>query len=471
MNLSSPNQSPVPPRGSPIQVFYNANPDALPTIDRASGIYMWDTTGKKYLDASSGPVVSNIGHGNERVLKAMTEQAATVCFASRAVFQNTPNRQLARRLVDLAGPGFDQAFFACSGSEATEAAIKLARQYVVARGEASRTKVLARNPSYHGATLGAAAVTGDPESDAVYEAVMRVMPKVSAPFGYRTPEGMNRDASARAAADELESIILEEGSDSVLAFIMEPVGGLATGGLVAPDHYYTAVREICTRHSVLLIFDEVMSGAGRTGTFLAAEHWPDCRPDLVTLAKGLAAGYTPLSAVLAPNQIVQTVVASGSFLHGHTYSSNPLSCAIANTVLDEMIEHKLMENAAEVGVYLKNGLQTIAANSQIIGDVRGKGLLLAVEIVADKSTKTTLPPELRAVYRLIEIGTQNGLLLYTRKTAGGKFGEWVMVTPPLTLSRSQADELLELFAKTIADYEQELVSTGLLKTANSSVLK
>lgn len=462
--MSSPSETSLKP-GSPIQVFYSGNRGHLPTIDYAKGVYLWDTEGKKYLDASSGPVITNIGHGNERVLHAMTEQAAKVCYASRAVFENRPNRELAEKLVELAGPGFDQAFLVGSGSEATECAIKLARQSAVARGEVKRTIVLARNPSYHGATLGAAAVTGDPQSDDVFEPVMRIMPKVPAPFSYRLPEGVSAEDHALDCARQLETLILEAGAKNVLAFIMEPVGGLATGGLVAPDNYYRAVREICTRHGVLLIFDEVMSGAGRTGTFLSAEHWPDARPDMVTLAKGVAAGYTPLAAVLAPNSLVEPIVASGGFLHGHTYSANPLSCAVAVAVVDEMLRLDLMTNATETGAYLMEGLKRIAGSSAIIGDVRGKGMLMAVELVADKATKTMIPAEHRAVYRLLEIGIENGLLLYTRKTAGGKYGEWVMVTPPLTLTRAEADELLTLFAKSIQDFERELTEGGALNAA------
>lgn len=453
----------APEHGAAIQVFYGGA-GKMPTIDHAKGVYLWDTDGKKYLDASSGPVITNLGHGNEAVLNAMFEQAKKVCYASRAVFENASNRDLARKLVDLAGPGFDQAFFVGSGSEATEAAIKLARQAAVIKGEASRTVVLARYPSYHGATLGAAAVTGDPQSDEVFAPVMRIMPKVPAPFSYRRPEGMSIEDHALNCARRLDEIIVETGPENVLAFIMEPVGGLATGGLVAPDSYYKAVRDICTKHGVLLIFDEVMSGAGRTGTFLSADHWPDARPDMVTLAKGVAAGYTPLAAVLTPNHLVETILNSGGFLHGHTYSANPLSCAVGIAVVDELLRLDLMTNATKVGAYIMTGLQQIAETSEIIGDIRGKGMLMAVELVANKATRAMIPDEHRAVYRLLEIGINNGLLLYTRKTSGGEFGEWVMVTPPLTMTQEEADELLALFDKTIQDMENELRKSGVLAT-------
>ncbi|PTX03402.1 aspartate aminotransferase family protein [Pararhodobacter aggregans] len=449
-------ESPFSERGGPIQVFY-APLDATrrPMISHAEGIYMWDTAGKRYLDATSGPVVSNIGHGNKAVLAAMAEQAGKVCYASRALFENEANIALAERVAGLAGPGFERVFVVSGGSEATEAAIKLARQYAVAKGEAGRWKVLARNPGYHGATLGAAAVTGDPETDAVFEPVMRIMPRVPAPFTYRTPGNIDADTHARDCAQALETAILEEGPDSVLAFIMEPVGGLATGALVAPDHYYTAVREICTRHGVLLIFDEVMSGAGRTGRFLAAEHWPDARPDMVTLAKGVAAGYTPLGMVLASRGMVQTVVDAGGFMHGHTYSANPLSCAIGDAVLREVMENDLIGNAARMGALLGERLQALAAQSGIVGDVRGLGLLRAIEIVADKTTKTPFPPSRKTIARIVQIGLEKGLLLYSRSTAGGRYGEWLMMTPPLTLTEPQLDEMMALLTEVLSTFEAE----------------
>jgi adenosylmethionine-8-amino-7-oxononanoate aminotransferase len=449
------------PHGGPVQLFYQGK-DAIrrPTVERADGIYMWDTDGRRYIDASSGPVVSNIGHGNPRVLAAMIEQAQKVAFASRTVFENEPNAKLADLITGLAGPGLERAYFVSGGSEATETAIKLARQYAVARGAGGRWKVIARDPGYHGATLGAASVTGDPQAEKTFAPLMPVMPKVPAPFAYRLPPNHDADSYARACATALEDMIRREGPGTILAFIMEPVGGLATGALVAPDDYYRAVREICDRHGVLLIYDEVMSGAGRTGTFLAAEHWPDGRPDLVTLAKGIAAGYTPMGAVLAPAEMVETIAESGGFLHGHTYASNPLSCAIGHAVVSEMLAQNLMANAERMGALLRARLEALKATCSILGDVRGKGLLLAIEIVADQETKAILPAKLKAVYRIIELGVERGLLLYSRRTADGKYGEWLMITPPLIVTAAQVEEIAALIAETLQAYETELRRAG-----------
>jgi adenosylmethionine-8-amino-7-oxononanoate aminotransferase len=446
-----------PSRGGPVQLFYaKKGAPRRPTVARAEGIYLWDTEGKRYIDASSGPVVSNIGHGNERVVRAMTEQARKVAYASRVVFENGPNIELADLVTSLAGPGLERAFFVSGGSEATEAAIKLARQYAVVRGETSRWKVIAREPGYHGGTLGALAVTGDPEADRLFGVLMQPMPKVPAPFSYRLPANHDADSYARQCAATLDDAIKREGPETVLAFIMEPVGGLATGALVAPDHYHRAVREICTRHGVLLIYDEVMSGAGRTGAFLAADHWPDARPDLVTLAKGIAAGYTPLGAVLAPASMVEAVADAGGFMHGHTYAANPLSCAVGLAVVREMIERKMMANAQAMGARLRERLLAVKAKSALLGDIRGKGLLMAIEIVVDKEAKTPPPAELQAAYRIIELGLERGIALYSRRTANGRYGEWLMVAPPLIVTATEVDEIADLIGATLGAYEEEL---------------
>ncbi|HLI11534.1 MAG TPA: aminotransferase class III-fold pyridoxal phosphate-dependent enzyme [Alphaproteobacteria bacterium] len=449
--------------GGPVHSFFLKKGAApRPAIARAEGIYMWDSTGKRYIDASSGPVVSNLGHGNKRVLAAMVEQAEKASFATITAFESEANRRLAELVTGLSGPGLERAFFVSGGSEATEAALKLARQYAVSKGESRRWKVIGREPGYHGATLGALAVTGDPQSEALFGPMMRVMPKVPAPFTYRLPPNHDAESYARHCAAALEETIRREGPETVLAFILEPVGGLATGALVAPDAYYGAVRAICDRYGVLLIYDEVMSGAGRTGRFLAAEHWPAARPDLVTLAKGIAAGYTPMGAVLAPAAMVETVAESGGFLHGHTYFTNPLSCAIGVAVVSEMIERDLMGNAARMGAHLSRRLAALQAQSAILGDVRGKGLLMAIEIVADKGSKAMLPLELLAAQRISELAAARGLLLYTRRTAAGKYGEWLMVSPPLTVTAGEIDMIVELLGETLEAYEGELRRAGVI---------
>lgn len=445
------------PHGGPIHEFFLKKGSLRrPAIARAEGIYMWDTAGHRYIDGSSGPVACNLGQGNRRVLAAMMEQAHKVVFANPPAFESEANIALAELLTGLAGPGLERAFFISGGSEATETALKLARQYAVARGEPRRWKVIGREPGYHGATLGALAVTGDSVAEQLFGPLMRVMPKVPTPFTYRLPADHTPASYAEHCAAALEREIVAQDPGTVLAFIMEPVGGLATGALVAADSYYGAVREICNRYGVLLIYDEVMSGAGRTGTFLAAEHWPAAKPDIVTLAKGINAGYTPLGVVLAPDQMVATITDAGGFMHGHTAYANPLSCAIGHAVVREMIERDLIGNAGRIGERLRQRLEAVQADSAILGDVRGKGLLMAIEIVADKASKRMLPAELMAANRIVELAAARGLLLYARRTSGGRYGEWVMVSPPLIVNAQEIDEISQRIADSLAAYVAEL---------------
>ena len=443
--------------GGPVQLFYlKKSAVRRPTVDRGEGIYLWDMQGRRYIDASSGPIAANLGHANARVIAASDRQIRKVAYASRAFFENDANIELAEIVTRLAGPGLERAFFVSGGSEATESAMKLARQYAITQGQASRWKVLSRNPSYHGGTMGAIAISGDPVSEAAFGQMTRLMPKVPAPFTYRLPEGYTADTYAEQCADALEEKIIREGPETVLAFFMEPVGGLATGALVAPDRYYARVREICSRHGVLLIFDEVMSGAGRTGAFLAAQHWPEARPDIVTLAKGIGAGYVPLGAVLASRAMVDALAEAGGFMHGFTYASNPLSCAIGHAVVSETVDRGLIGNAAAMGARLRGRLEDIQKSSGVMGDVRGKGLLMAIEIVADKASKAILPASAQAIQKIVELGMERGLLLYSRRTANGLFGEWLMVAPPLIVDAQQVDTIAALIGDTLAAFEKQL---------------
>ncbi len=444
-------------RGGPVQLFFlNHAAPRRPMVARGEGIYLWDTHGRRYIDASSGPIASNIGHANARVIEASDRQIRSVAYASRVFFENQANIDLADSVALLAGPGLERAFFASGGSEANESAMKMARQYAITQGQESRWKVLSRNPSYHGSTLGTIAISGDPVSEASFGVMTRLMPKVPAPFTYRLPEGHTPQTYADQCADALEQTIEREGPETVLAFILEPVGGLATGALVAPDSYYSRVRDICSRHGVLLIFDEVMSGAGRTGSFLAAHHWPDARPDIVTLAKGLGAGYTPLGAVLASRAMVDALAQSGGFMHGFTYGSNPLSCAIGHAVVSETVDRGLMPNAAAMGARLKQRLLEVQKDSRVMGDIRGRGLLMAIEIVSDREQKATFPAQAMAISRIVALGMERGLLLYSRRTANGLYGEWLMVAPPLIVDAQQIDTIAGLIGETLQAFEAQL---------------
>jgi len=440
-----------------------ASPGAapLPRVSRAEGLFVWDTTGRRYIDVTSGPVAVNIGHGNPRVLRAMREQAERVCFAYPSTFESESTIRLSELLASEAGPGLECAFFVSSGSEAVEKCLQFARRHALARGERKRWKVISRDPSYHGSTRTTMALSGDPGYAAHLPEGQPVF-LVPAPFSYRVPGGPGAAEYAAQCAEALRERILAEGPDSVLAFILEPVMGFCGGADHAPPAYYRRIREICDEFGVLLVYDEIISGAGRTGRFLAAHAWPDARPDLLTLAKGLGGGYYPLAAFLAPQGMVHTVAGDGGFHLGHTHKGHPLGCAVGLAVLEEMLERKLIERAAETGAYLRGRLNALKGDIPILGDVRGLGMLNAIEIVANPATREMLPRELDVVGRLQAIARARGLLIYGRRTHAGKFGDWLMVTPPLIATREDVDEIVAGLSETLREYQAELAKAGRL---------
>jgi adenosylmethionine-8-amino-7-oxononanoate aminotransferase len=414
-----------------------------PRVARADGIYLWDTDGKRYIDASSGPMVSNIGHSNPRVIAAMKRQMDAATFAYRLHFENDAAEDLASLTASLMPPGLDRIFFVSGGSEAIESCLKLARQYAWVSGERERWKVIALYPSYHGSTLGAVAVTGMQQFTEPFRDMIRVMPKIPAATCYLDRDALSHAERGLKYARLLREEIERQGPESVLAFIMEPVGGASTGALVPPDSWFPEIQAICREYGVLLITDEVMTGAGRTGRFLASEHW-DLRPDIIAMAKGFAAGYAPLGAMAADRKIVDAVLAHGGFAHGYTYAGNPLACAAGLAVLTEVLEQDLIGNAVGKGLKLKGMLEQLMPRYPFIGDVRGKGLLLAFELVADRESMAPLPPSLEAHSRLVEEAYRRGLIIYSRRTRGGTLGDHFMVCPPLTVTDAELDEILAI---------------------------
>lgn len=443
-----------------IQRFWSApGTPALARVSRAQGVHVWDTAGRRYIDVTSGPVAVNIGHGNERVLRAMREQAERVCFAYPSTFASESNIELGKELARHAGMSLDAAFFVSSGSEAVEKCLQFARRYALASGDSGRWKIISRDPSYHGSTHTTMALAADPGYAAYLPAGQPAF-YVPAPFSYRVPGELSADAYALQCAQALREKIVAEGAGTVLAFILEPVMGFCGGADFAPPAYYRRVREICDEFKVLLIFDETISGAGRTGRFLAAHWWPDAAPDLVTLAKGIGGGYYPLAAFLAPERMVEAVVTDGGFHVGHTHKAHPLACAVGLAVLQETHERSLIERAGESGDYLRARLRALQSSIAIVGNVRGLGLLNAIEIVANQTTKAMLPRALDVLGRLQAIARSKGLLIYGRRTHAGRFGDWLMVTPPLIASHDDIDEIVEGLTATLAIYCGELKSAG-----------
>ncbi|WP_339948207.1 aspartate aminotransferase family protein [uncultured Albimonas sp.] len=426
-----------------------------PVLEQARGVYIWDKDGRRYLDGSSGAMVCNIGHSNPNVLAAMQRQMEKATFGYRLHFETEASETLASRLAALMPEGLSRVFFVSGGSEAVESAMKLARQHALATGQGGRWKVISRAPSYHGCTLGALAVTSYTPLTAPFAPMMQAMPKVPAPRAYL--DGLDPDdpETGRHYADLLDAAILAEGPETVAAFIVEPVGGASTGALVPPAGYMERIREICDRHGVLLILDEVMTGAGRTGRFLAAEHW-GTRPDIVVMSKGLGAGYAPLGAMIAHERLVEPVLDAGGFAHGFTYAGNPLACAAGLGVLDEIARQNLCANAETMGEALIARLHGLMQKHELIGDVRGKGLLTAFELMADRATKAPLPAHLNAHQRLVDLAYERGLIVYSRRTRDGTEGDHILVCPPLILEPAHLDEIVEGLDAALAALADEL---------------
>ncbi|WP_371056528.1 aspartate aminotransferase family protein [Rhodosalinus sp. K401] len=442
----------------PSHLFYQGR-QRRPVLDQARGIYMWDVDGKRYIDGSSGAMVCNIGHSNPNVLAAMRAQMERSTFGYRLHFETEASEALARRTAALLPGELDRVFFVSGGSEAVESALKLARQWALATGQGGRWKVISRFPSYHGSTLGALAVTGYDALTDPFEPMMRMMPRVPAPRAYLDGLDPADPATGRHYADMLAAKIEEEGPESVLAFIVEPVGGASTGALVPPAGYMERVAEICRHYGILLIFDEVMTGAGRTGRFTAAEHW-GITPDIMVLSKGFAAGYVPLGAMAAGARLVEPVLDAGGFLHGYTYAGNPLACAAGLAVIEEIERQGLVENAERMGARLMERLEALRQRYPLIGDVRGKGLLTAFEFVADRQSMAPLPPGRAAFHRFVELAYARGLIVYSRRTRGGYAGDHIIVAPPLIVTEAQIDEIAGLLDETLAEFSAEMAAVA-----------
>ncbi len=427
-----------------------------PLVERAEGIYFWTRDGRRFLDGSSGPMVSNIGHGNRHVIEAMKRQMDKVTFAYRLHFENEPAEELARRLADKMPGDLDRIFFVSGGSEAVESAVKLARQWAVATGQPKRWKVICRMPSYHGGTIGALGVTGDLALTETFAPQIRPMPSVPAPTAYRDRDNLTMEQRGLRYADMLEEKILAEGPESVVAFIMEPIGGAATAALVPPDSYFARIREICDRYGILLIHDEVMSGAARTGKYLGGDHW-HCRPDIVTLSKGIGSGYAALGAMAASRKLVRPVLDMGGFQHGYTYAGNPLACAAGLAVLDEMERLGCEQNAAAMGDLLIEELRGLAKRFPFVAGVRGKGLLIGADMVADPGTFAPLPKEKNANQRLLDLAYERGMIIYSRRIRGdGMELDNFMLAPPLIITAEQVAEMVGILGDSLEALAAEL---------------
>ncbi|NCC25902.1 MAG: aminotransferase class III-fold pyridoxal phosphate-dependent enzyme [Deltaproteobacteria bacterium] len=423
-------------------LFYQTR-KKIPFVSRAKGVRIWDHTGKEYIDGCSGAVINNIGHGDPRVLEAINRQAEQTFFVYRTYFENEPAVRLARKLVQNSAPHLERVFYVSGGSEAVESAMKICRQYHYNMGKGSRHVFISRRPAYHGATLGALALTTYSPLEIPFRPIIKDYPKIPAPYCYRCAFGLNYPECGLKCAWDLERVIQEQGSENVAAFVVEPIGGASTGALVPPDTYFAIIQDICAKYGIMLILDEVMTGFGRTGALFAYEHW-NVKADVVALSKGMASGYYPLGAIMTTRTIVDAIVSSGGgFAHGHTYAGNPMACAVGEQVLDIVLEDGLVARSADNGAFLKAELEGLAERFPIIGQVRGKGLLTALELVQEPWSKKSFPPEWSVNLLFTDEAYKEGLLIYPRRPVTGLAGDHVLIAPPLTISREEIGLLME----------------------------
>ncbi|MEK4396735.1 aspartate aminotransferase family protein [Bacillus sp. FSL K6-2860] len=437
-----------------------------PVAVKGEGIYLYDRDGKKYLDGSSGAVTASIGHGIREIIDAMTEQAEKVSFTYRSQFTNEPAEELAYELSTLCPGNLNWSFFVGSGSEATETAMKIAIQHWQEQGKAEKNHIISRWMSYHGITLGALSMSGHIARRERFEPLLEKHPVLSPPYSYRSWLPKEEVKQVEWYVQEFKTVIQRIGKERIAAFIAEPIVGASGAALVPPDGYFEAMKRVCEENDILMIADEVMTGFGRTGKMFAMEHW-GVVPDIMVLGKGMSAGYSPIAAAVSADHVIAPILSgSGSVMAGHTYSGNPLSAAVSLAVIRYMKKHQLPERADLSGRYLMNALKDLQTNHFIIGDVRGKGLLIGIEFVADRLSKTPFPAHAQMTHLVVETAKQNGLLVYPASAGeDGVGGAAVMIAPPLSITQQEMDKLIQLFEQTITQVEQEVINRGFFPSA------
>jgi adenosylmethionine-8-amino-7-oxononanoate aminotransferase len=418
---------------------------SLPVAVGGEGVHLFDAAGRSYIDASGGAAVSCLGHGHPDVTAALHAQADRLAYAHTSFFTNEPAERLAERLVAGAPQGISHAYFVSGGSEAIEAALKMARQYFVETGQPQRRNIIARRQSYHGNTLGALATGGNEMRRKQFRPLLIETHHIDPCFAYRYQEpGESDESYAVRAAQALEDKVLELGPDTVMAFVAEPVVGATAGAVPPVADYLKRIRAICDRHGILLVFDEVMCGMGRTGTLHACEE-DGVAPDLMTIAKGLGGGYQPIGAVLLSQKIFDAFAnGSGLFQHGHTYICHPMACAAALAVQEVIARDDLLANVRAMGAHLSRRLGERFGNHAHVGDIRGRGLFMGVELVEDRSTKAPFDPKLKLHARIKREAMARGLAVYPGGgTIDGVNGDHVLIAPPFIIDAATVDAVVE----------------------------
>ncbi|HEY5789436.1 MAG TPA: aspartate aminotransferase family protein [Gammaproteobacteria bacterium] len=426
-------------------VFHRHTRGQLPVATGGDGVYVIDREGRRYLDACGGAAVSCLGHNHPRVVAALQAQAGQLAYAHTAFFTTEPAEELADFLVGRAPGDLDRVYLVCGGSEAVEAALKLGRQYFDELGQPQRKYFVARLQSYHGNTLGALAVGGNLWRRKQFEPLLMAGHHIAPCYPYREQRpGEGLEAYGLRAAEELRTKLEELGPENVIGFICEPVVGATAGAVPAVPGYLKRIREICDEYGILLILDEIMCGMGRTGTLFACEQ-DGVAPDIVTIAKGLGAGYQPIGAMLASKRIYDTIAnGSGFFQHGHTYLGHPTACAAALAVQQTVEDEDLLGNVNAMGSLLRRRLEERFGDHPHVGDIRGRGLFLGLEFVADRATKVPFAPGLQLHARIKQHGMANGLMCYPMGgTIDGVNGNHVLLAPPFIIEPSHVELIVE----------------------------
>jgi adenosylmethionine-8-amino-7-oxononanoate aminotransferase len=428
-----------------------------PRAVRGEGCFIFTAEGKQYLDAAGGAAVVTIGHGVESVGRAMADQAMQLAYVHSSQFQNSPAEELAERLLAMAPAGLrgsGRVYFTSGGSEATETAIKLCRQYFLECGEPKRTRIVSRKQSYHGSTLGALSVSGNTRRREPFAPLLSEWGHIVPCYCYRCPLGLHYPECNVDCADELGRLLQKEDPKTVAAFIFEPVSGATLGGVPPPEGYVQRIAEICRRHGILLIADEVMTGMGRTGKNFAIQHW-GVTPDLILVGKGIASGYAPLGAVLVAGHVADAIArGSGSFLHGFTYNAHPVAAAAGLAVLEYAAKHRLFERVVPIGRELKQALAPLQKYS-IVGDIRGMGLLVGIELVSDSKTGTPFPPEAHIAQRVAQDVFDAGVVTYPiQGCVDGERGDHLLLAPPYIITTELIQRLAGTLGAAISDLEK-----------------
>ncbi|MGA8038028.1 MAG: aspartate aminotransferase family protein [Candidatus Acidiferrales bacterium] len=428
-----------------------------PRAVRGEGCFIYTDDGRRFLDASGGAAVVTIGHGVESVARAMAEQASRLAYVHSSQFHSAIVEKLARRILKLAPREMQnggRVYFTSGGSEATETALKMARQYWIERGEKKRYRVISRKQSYHGSTLGALSVSGNVRRREPFAPMLPEWGHIAPCYCYRCPFGLRYPECNVECADALDRLLTEGGTQEVAAFIFEPVVGATLGAVEPPAGYVQRIAEICKRHGILLIADEVMTGMGRTGKPFAVEY-EDVSPDMILVGKGIASGYAPLGAVIASGEVAGAIAhGSATFLHGFTYSGHPIAAAAANAVLDFIEREQLFERVEPVGRELCSALDGLRKYS-VVGDVRGKGLLLAIEFVSDAVTREPFPVDARIATRIQTDAMEAGVMTYPiQGCVDGTRGDHILIAPPFTINSQLIGMLVEGVERAVADLDK-----------------